>query len=349
MITGPEQATGAYFNFVLPAWLQKVIGPATACAFPLSARGQLVGVMLVGTEKALSKRHMNILTGIAHQAATAVVNHQLYQEAAERDRLEQELNVAREIQASLIPDGSPDIPGCSVASHWAAARQVSGDFYDFLPLAGGNWGILIADVADKGVPAALFMALSRTILRTIALTRIDPAETLIRANEIIGNDAQTDLFVTIFYAVWNPVKGTLYYANGGHNPPLLLRANGKIEMLAANGIALGVLPDIEIEGRAIDFCAGDTLIFYTDGVTEAMNEDYDEFGVGRLQMIVDSARQKTPADIVLAIKDAIDDHAGSTPQFDDITLVVMKRDSSEIERLNLPISQSQKPVKPNSS
>ncbi len=325
LLTHTEIATGAFKMIGLPHWLERVFRTSSACAFPLAARGELVGLMLVGAQPPWPPRRLNILAGIAHQAATAVVNHQLYQEAAERDRLERELDVAREIQASLIPRGSPAIPGCQVAGYWQAARQVSGDFYDFMELAEDKWGILIADVADKGVPAALFMALSRTILRTIAFNRTDPANTLMRANEIIGKDAQSDLFVTVFYAVWDARKETLAYANGGHNPPLLLRADGQVQMLAANGIALGVLPEVQIERRETVFRQGDTLILYTDGVTEAMNEDFDEFGLDRLRVTVEMARQRPPGDIVTAVTQAISTHAGDTPQFDDITLVVMKR------------------------
>ncbi|MFQ5419146.1 MAG: SpoIIE family protein phosphatase, partial [Anaerolineae bacterium] len=320
---------GRYYDLKLTPWLEKVLSAPAAFAFPLHARGQLVGVLIVGAQSdygrtILSSRAHNILNGIAHQAATAVVNNQLYLEAAERDKLEQELNVAREIQASFIPDGSPDIPGCAIASYWQAARQVSGDFYDFLQLPNGHWGILIADVADKGVPAALFMALSRTILRTVALSRTDPAETLIRANEIINHDSHSDLFVTVFYAIWDPENSTLSYANGGHNPPLILRRNGKARLLQAKGIALGVLPNIKIESHATRLRPGDTLLFYTDGVTEAMNEDYDEFGMERLRVTASAAHEEDAGQIVQAITRAIRDHAGDTPQFDDITLVVMK-------------------------
>ncbi|HRQ37330.1 MAG TPA: SpoIIE family protein phosphatase [Chloroflexota bacterium] len=325
LLTHTEIATGDFKTIGLPHWLERVFRTSSACAFPLAARGELVGLMLVGAQPQLPHRRLNILTGIAHQAATAVVNHQLYHEAAERARLERELDVAREIQASLIPRGNPAISGCHVAGYWQAARQVSGDFYDFMELADGKWGILIADVADKGVPAAIFMALSRTILRTIAFNRTDPANTLIRANEIIDKDAQSDLFVTVFYAVWDPHKEILTYANAGHNPPLLLRADGQVQMLTTNGIALGVLPRVQIERRETVFRQGDTLILYTDGVTEAMNEDFDEFGLDRLRVTVEAARQRQPGEIVTAVTQAIHVHAGDTPQFDDITLVVMKR------------------------
>ena len=260
-------------------------------------------------------------------SATAVVNNHLYKESAERSRLAQELDVAHNIQASLIPPGNPRIPGCSVAGFWQAARQVGGDFYDFIPLPDGSWGIVIADVADKGIPAALFMAMSRTIIRTIAYNRVHPSETLMRVNQIIDSEAQSDLFVTVFYAVYDPRKNTLTYANGGHNPPLLLHTNGSVELLHGDGIALGVIPNVTIIESSVHLQPGDTLIFYTDGVTEAMNEDYDEFGMSRLQVTARNGRYLQAEQIMQAITHAVNQHAGDTPQFDDITLVVLKTDA----------------------
>ncbi len=307
-------------------WLEKVLGTPHAHIVPLHARRRLVGVMLVGTRgRALTARRFNILNGIAHQAATAVVNNQLYHEAAERDRLAQELRVAHEIQASLIPAGNPQIPGCTVSSFWQAARTVSGDFYDFIPLRNGNWGIVIADVADKGIPAALFMALTRTILRTVAFNRSDPAEVLMRVNEIIDSETQSDLFITVFYGIWHPETQDLVYANGGHNPPMLLHGNGRSQLLDGSGIALGVLPHIEIQSHTIPLRPNDTLLLYTDGVTEAINEDYDEFGLERLRMAALKADSHHAQGIMQAITSSIRDHSGDTAQFDDITLVVLKR------------------------
>ncbi|MCP4423313.1 MAG: SpoIIE family protein phosphatase [Chloroflexi bacterium] len=322
--------TATFYALTLPPWLATSMGAPSAHAFPLTARGERVGLMLVGTQPTengatLSLRRLNILNGIAHQAATAVVNNQLYKEAAERNRLAQELNVAREIQASFIPDGSPAIPGCDLASFWLAARQVSGDFYDFIPLRDGSWGIVVADVADKGVPAALFMALSRTILRTVAFNRDEPAATLMRTNELIESDAQSDLFVTVFYAIWHPETQLLTYANGGHNPPILLRDNGKIHLLRGDGMALGVLPNIEVASQSVRLHPGDTLLLYTDGVTEAMNANYDEFGMERLRGTAVAHQSESAPAIKDAITAAIRGHAGDTPQFDDITLIVMKR------------------------
>jgi phosphoserine phosphatase RsbU/P len=316
------------YRVTLPAWLADLLDTRTAHALPLYARNSLVGALVVGpstSRRPLIGRRLNILTGIAQQAAIAVVNDQLYREAAERSRLEQELDVARQIQASFIPHGSPDIPGCSVASFWQAARQVSGDFYDFLELAPDRWGIVIADVADKGVPAALFMALSRTVVRTIAFNRRDPGPTLERANGIIWNDTTSDLFVTAFYANWEPYKERLTYANAGHNPPLLLRRLGTTELLRGDGMAMGVLERVQIAQKEVLLRPGDTVIFYTDGVTEAVNEDYDEFGLERLRLAALTAQERDAAGIMAAITSAIRDFAGETPQSDDVTLIVMKR------------------------
>lgn len=324
-----------YYPLRIPTWLKAVLDAPAAYNFSLVARGRLVGSMIVSVADTqdgrppFSNRRANILNGIAQQAATAVVNNQLYIESAERSRLQQELDVAHNIQASFLPDGSPDIPGCSVASYWQAARQVSGDFYDFLQLGDGKWGIVIADVADKGVPAALYMALSRTILRTVALSRDDPAKVLVRVNEILEREAKSDLFVTMFYAIWEPERGRLRYANAGHNPPLLMQANGQFRLLDDHGMALGVLPSVQMQSHTAMLRPEETIVLYTDGVTEALNVDYDEFGLERLEMAARAAAGRDATAIVNRITDDVRDHVGETPQFDDITLIVMKRHQAE--------------------
>ncbi|MEI2612601.1 MAG: SpoIIE family protein phosphatase [Candidatus Promineifilaceae bacterium] len=317
----------AYYTIRLPKWLCDIMGNATAETFLLNARNDMIGAMLIGPTsngRPLTGRRLQILAGIAHQAATAVMNDQLYRESAERSRLEKEIDVARRIQSSLMPESRPAIPLLDVSSHWQATRLVSGDFYDFIPLADERWGIVIADVADKGFGAALFMALSRTIIRTVAFSRTDPVETLLRANEIICNDSRSDLFVTIFYAIWDPHTQTLTYANGGHNPPVLLRADGRISLMKGSGMALGVIEPIMIDRQEIRLQPQDTIVFYTDGVTEAINEAYDEFGVERLKYVAAANQSRSTDTILNAIIQAVSDHAGETAQFDDITLVVLK-------------------------
>ena len=323
----PHRIRLDHYRVQLPHWLQQVLGTSEACALPLWAQGRFVGAMLAGLsgeDRRLSGRRLSILFGIAQQAATAVFNNRLYAEAAERDKLQRELDVARQIQSSLIPDGRPEIPHTRVASYWEAARQVSGDFYDFIELGDGRWAIVIADVADKGVPAALFMAVSRTILRAVANTRTDPAEILYRTNELILSDSDSDLFVTIFLAIWDPVNHQFDYACGGHNPPVLFHAAGGETFLSAQGVALGVIENIHFERGQVKLKPNDVVLMYTDGITEAINEDFDEFGLDRLRLAVNGGRQGDATDIVNNITSAVRDHAGSMAQFDDITMVVLK-------------------------
>jgi sigma-B regulation protein RsbU (phosphoserine phosphatase) len=303
-------------------------------ALPLLAWREMMGALVVDTLDGgaqLAGRRLNILTGVAQQTATAIQNAWLHIEAVERQKLERELQLARQIQASFLPGEIPQVPGWDLAAHWQGARQVSGDFYDFVSLSGkgspgGRWGFVVADVADKGVPAALFMALSRTLVRTMAIGGRDPAEVLARANDLIMADARSDLFVTLFYAILDPEQGVLTYANAGHNPPLLFDGrSSKVMPLAAQGMAMGIMTGIELEQREVRLEPGDLVLFYTDGVTDALNDAMEEFGLERLRDVVEAHRTESAADVVRAINRAVAEFVGDTPQFDDLTLVVLKR------------------------
>ena len=297
---------------------------------PLRARAEIVGALLVdrGTrDLMLNQRRLNILTGIASQTAVAIENVQLVADLAARQVLEKELDVAREIQKSFLPGRAPNVPGFQIAAYWRSARRVGGDFYDFMPLANHHQGLAIADVADKGVPAALFMALSRTLLRATAMSGRTPAEALNRANELIMSDARSDLFVTIFYGVLDPKSAVFTYANAGHNPPIWFEArSGTTHFLKEHGIALGVVPEVLVKDYQVKLESGDVLLLYTDGVTEAFNTAGDEFGDPRLaQVIHDHAADPAKA-IIDAIVEAVRDFVGDEPPFDDLTMVVVKRD-----------------------
>ena len=295
---------------------------------PLQSRGEMLGLMVVGYTSEphpSTERRMNILTGIANQAALAIESDRLAREATEQERLARELEVAQEIQTSFLPESHPILPGWQIAAHWRSARRVGGDFYDFLRLPNNHLGLIIADVADKGIPAALFMALSRTLVRVSALTGRDPARALERANQLILSDARSDLFVTVFYAVLDPVTGQMVYTNAGHNPPLLVRANAQVENLYCKGIALGVLEEIRLNQKETCLVPGDTLVLYTDGVTEAINADDKEFGVDRLAEVAIAHRHEPAADILVHIDKAITTFVGGQAQFDDVTMVTVRR------------------------
>jgi serine phosphatase RsbU (regulator of sigma subunit)/signal transduction protein with GAF and PtsI domain len=305
-----------------------VPGSLPILALPLSAKGKVLGAMLVdyvGAPERFIERWMNILTGIANQTAIAIENTQLYHQEAERERLKREMEVAREIQASFMPEHCPYLPGWELCAYWQAAYQVGGDFYDFFSLPGERLGLVIADVADKGVPAALFMALSRTLIRVTAHDGRSPARALQRANELIIADAGSDQFVTVFYTILEPQTGILTYASGGHNPPLLMRHNGQIEPLRARGTVLGIVDAIELEEKQVTMQPGDVLVMYTDGVTDAFNADEEEFGITRLSEVIQRTANRDPSDIIAAINSEVMAFVGDMPQFDDFTLVVLKR------------------------
>jgi sigma-B regulation protein RsbU (phosphoserine phosphatase) len=189
----------------------------------------------------------------------------------------------------------------------------------------------MADVADKGVPAALFMALSRTLVRTMAIGGSDPAKVLARVNDLILADARSDLFVTLFYAILDPDLGVLTYANAGHEPPLLFDGHsGEVSYLAAPGMALGVITGVELEQRQTRLEPGDLLLLYTDGVTDALNDQVQEFDLDRLRSVVKAHQAESAADVVRAVNRAVDEFVGDTPQFDDFTLVVLKRETGHL-------------------
>src|SRR5574341_69534 len=335
LLTVAEGAVGAGqgYQLPIPAPLRELL-VSSIVGIPLRAKQELVGLLIVddpGAGAGHDLRLMNILTGIAHQAATALESASLQASARERERLEQELEVARRIQATFIPETPPNPSGWQIAATWRAARQVSGDFYDFIPLSDGRWGLVIADVADKGVPAALFMAMSRTLLRAAAISRISPAETLMRVNELLHNDSRSDLFVTVFYAVWTPETGELIYASGGHNPPLLithpdgLRRKPAVRELRSKGMALGILPSIHVEEQTIRLALGDVLVVYTDGITEAMQADYTIWGTKRLISTLCKLHRRPAKDIMAGILAAIDRFVGEAPQSDDLTFWLLQR------------------------
>jgi sigma-B regulation protein RsbU (phosphoserine phosphatase) len=250
---------------------------------------------------------------------------QVVQLAVERDRLGRELQMAREVQSSFLPHGTPQVPGWEFVARWLPAREVAGDYYDFIPSAGGRFGQVIADVAGKGMPAALFMVLTRTIVRASMDRALSPVDGITRVNQLICADFPGGMFVTLFYALLDPATGELTYVSAGHDPPLLYRADsGQLTELWPTGMALGVIADTSYEQRTVHLDPGDLIVFYTDGLTDAIDEQEREFGLERVQRIILDHRQAPAADIVAALEQAIDDFAGPVDPFDDIAIMVTK-------------------------
>lgn len=244
----------------------------------------------------------------------------------EKERYSREMEIARSIQTSFLPEKMPEIPGFDLSAVMIPAMEVGGDFYDIVPLRDGRrWMFVIADVSGKGVSAALYMAMSRTLIRTGLENSHDVPRVFSTVNDQLCKDAQSGMFVTMFAAALDPEERTLTCINAGHNPPLLIRgADGKAEFLPVHGIALGVVPDMDKSADQIHLKPGDLFIMYTDGVTEAFDETYASFGEERLVRIAQEARH-LPADQVRErIIDEIRGFAGGAPQSDDITLVIIR-------------------------
>ncbi len=240
--------------------------------------------------------------------------------------LQNELDVASKIQQGILPTSFPEGKGFEVYGNMAPARNVGGDFFDVILLENGRLGLAVADVSDKGVPAALFMMSSRTLLKGAAIGRGAPGEVLSEVNDLLTEDNEAFMFVTVLYTVFDPDSGVITYANGGHNNPLLVHADGTSEELPhTGGIALGVMPGLEYKEASVTLGEGETLVLYTDGVSEAMNSEGEEFGMDRFREIFVQKPPSSARDINEAILQAVNDFAGETAQSDDVTCLVLQR------------------------
>ncbi len=298
---------------------------------PLAAGGDELGTLelgFAGSRGRTTDESVRTLAAFGDQVAIAVHNMQLLRRTDQAlARKLAEISVGREIQLSLLPKSCPSVPGWDFAAVYQAARVVGGDFYDFCDLPGEpkRLGLVIADVADKGVPAALFMAVSRTIIRTVAFSGRGPSAALIRANQLILNDSQAELFLSAIYAVLDLEAGSITYANAGHNRPLWYHAaDGSLTELDQRGIVLGAFEEITLGQERIDLAPGDVLVFFTDGVTDALNAQGEDFGDDRLRQVILAHARGSAQEVLWAITGAVAGFVGETEQADDVTGVVVR-------------------------
>ena len=296
---------------------------------PLMIKNDLFGVMLVeevSDARRFRQKRVEIVTSIAQQLAFSIQSEHLQREMVNRERLEHEVHLARQIQKTFLPDHLPEIAGWNLAATWITARQVGGDFYDVFELPGGRLGLFIADVSDKGIPAALFMALTRTLVRAVVFDTPSPAGAMRRVNALIIPDNQQGMFVTAVYGVLTLKTGHFTYANAGHNPPVWLSgATRKMEWLRRTGAALGIIEDVPMEDRTITLAPADFLLLYTDGVTEAFSPNDETYGDERLQQALGGAEAGTARDVLDVLEASVRQFMGSLPPGDDLTMLGVKR------------------------
>ena len=299
-------------------------------AVPLVSQGELIGVINLGprlSEQEYSADDRKLLDSLASQAAPALRVAQLVREQeAEirtRERYEQELRIAHLIQQNLLPKEAPELAGWIPQAFYRSAREVGGDFYDFIELSDGKVGFVIGDVTDKGVPAAMVMASTRSIIRSVALRTGPPGEVLEEANDLLCPDMPPKMFVTCLYAVLEPASGHLVYANAGHNVPYRGGVDC-VDELKARGMPLGLLPGSKYEEKDVTIAHGEIVLFSSDGIAEAHNSDGDMFGCPRIIDIV--RNRKADEDLRDLVLEALDRFTGPDhEQEDDITMVTLER------------------------
>ncbi len=299
-------------------------------AVPLVSQGELIGVLNLGprrSEQDYSTDDRKLLDNLAAQAAPALRVGQLVRqqqaEARTRQRFEQELEVARLIQQNFLPKQLPDLPGWQVAAYYRPAREVGGDFYDVIPLPDGQVGFVVGDVTDKGVPAALVMAATRSVLRASAQRLVNPREVLERVNEHLCPDMPAKMFVTCLYGVLEPETGRFRFANAGHDLPYVKTADGSVE-LRARGMPLGLMSGMAYEEKEAILAPGDSLLLHSDGVVEAHDPQGAMFGFPRLKDAV--AMYPGGGELIDRVLSDLRDHVGpDAEQEDDITMVTLAR------------------------
>src|SRR5215216_202212 len=298
-------------------------------------RGEYMGVAPTGREVEFKVIAIHRIEGgkIAEEwgAATAgaeLMGQRLEQERIEHERIEQELLVARRIQHALLPNDVPALVGWEISPYYQPAREVGGDFYDFVPLADGRVSLVIGDVSGKGVPAAVLMSSTQSVLRTLAQSGgSSPSRVLSEANEVLCTYIPPNMFVTCFYAILDPKSGTLIYANAGHDLPYLHRTSAEVEELRARGMPLGLMPEMGYEEKETILEVGEAALFYSDGLVEAHNPKGEMFGFPRLRSLVSKyGEERSLGDSLL--EELYSFTGEGWEQEDDITLLTLRRSAA---------------------
>ena len=295
-------------------------------AAPLLVEGRTIGVFNLESdlEDAFHDGHLELLTAFASHAAVAVERARLTRELLERRRLEKELAIARDIQLSFLPKSAPVISGYELAGAARPHAEVGGDYFDFIRVSDGRLGLAIADSSGKGIPAALLMAGFRMSLLAEIRNEFAIRAVMRKVNSLLHESIDRDKFVTAFYGVLDVKNRALVFSNAGHNPPLLLRKDGTLEPLVEGGVALGVLPDAQYEERPLALSPGDTLLLYTDGVSEAESPTGEQYGQSRLEQLLIRLQGRPAQQILDGVVEDVLAFAGARGQNDDLTLMVVR-------------------------
>ena len=300
----------------------------SSLCFSLSVPGEVHGLLVaVEADRPGRSLRVQLLKEASLQIALGIQNYIMQTVQHKQTLIDKELQLARQIQKTFLPESLPELPGYDLAAEWQTARQVGGDFYDVFELSPGKFGLIIADVSDKGLPASLYMTVSRTLIRAMALQNESPARTLEKVNHILQLDSSDGFFVTVFYAIMELESAKVTYCVAGHNPPWWLRPQqGELHMLSKGGIALGMMDPIHLKDQELVLAPGDALVLYTDGITETFSPAGEAFGDVRFKARLGSLLGETARGIVEGIGVSVDNFRADRPLDDDYTLLVIRRE-----------------------
>ena len=313
--------------FVEPRYVKARAATRSELASPIMLNERIIGAFNLESDEpdAFTEADAEVLHFFANAAAISIEKAMLHEELVEKKRIESQLEVARQVQASLLPDRSPDIEGYDIAAENLPTYEVGGDYYDFIALGEGQLGVAIADVSGKGVPASLIMATFRAALRTQVRNDFAIRQIVRKVNHLLWESTSDSQFVTAVYGVLDVQTGRFTYTNAGHNPPILVHFDGSVTELDVGGPALGVFEEARYEEAFVDIQRGESLVLYTDGVVESTDEEGREFGAKRLVQTVTVARELSAFKTVRSIMDATRAFSGTDSFADDFTVVVVKR------------------------
>lgn len=306
-----------------------LLGLRSVLCVPLKIKDKVMGVIYADNRfeaGIFTQADLELLSAITSIAAIAIENARLYNLAVEKGRLLHELKMAREIQTSFLPDTCPQVTGWEFSARWEPAREVAGDYYDFIPLDPDHLGLVIADVTDKGAAAAMFMVFTNSIVRASVHPSQLPVQSIMNANRLICDKSTNAMFVSLVYILLDTASGQVICVNAGHNPPIYYNhAKDSLQRLYPTGMVLGIDAEAAFQQHNLQLDPGDFLFLYTDGLIDAINEQEKDFGMERVEQVVFQHRNEPASEIIAQLELALFQHSGATTPVDDVTLLMAKR------------------------
>lgn len=314
-----------------PRYVQGREATLSEITVPVIVNERAIGALNLESDRlsAYTQDDIEVLQFFADAAAISIEKAMLHKQLLEQELINKQLETAREVQSRLLPGSAPNLSGYDIAGKCISADEIGGDYFDFISLSENRLGLAVADVSGHGIPSALVMTAFRALLRTNVCCRLKPGEIANTINQLLPEFTGNNHFVTVLYAILDTPSGDLTYISCGHPPPLILRADGQVEKLDQSNTALGIFQDLHYTEANTHLNTGDILVLYTDGVVELMNQSNESFGVPRLVQVIRENQQRSAAELIDKVIEAVQAFSGSYGYLDDLTLVIVRRERQD--------------------